>query len=68
MRLEELRTYCLAKPWVTEDLPFGPDVLVFRVGGKIFALTDIERIPSVVNLKCEPERAIGIPESNRGIT
>ena len=34
MQLDDLRTYCLAKPAVTEELPFGPDTLVF-VAGKL---------------------------------
>ncbi len=63
MDLEILRSYCLAKPGVTEDFPFGPDTLVFRVGGKIFALTGVdEPAPQSVNLKCDPDRAIELRE------
>ncbi|MEM1096914.1 MAG: MmcQ/YjbR family DNA-binding protein [Bacteroidota bacterium] len=58
MTFDSLRTYCLAKPGATEDCPFGPDVLVFRVMGKMFALTNIEKLPTTVNLKCDPERAL----------
>ena len=60
MTLADLRDYCLAKPHATEDLPFGPDVLVFRVGGKMFALTNVEEVETRVNLKCEPERAVDL--------
>jgi predicted DNA-binding protein (MmcQ/YjbR family) len=67
MTLEDLRCYCLAKPSSTEDLPFGPDVLVFRIGGKIFALTDLERFPPAVNLKCDPESASELRERFMGI-
>ena len=35
MQLDHLRTYCLAKSAVTEELPFGPDTLVFKVAGKL---------------------------------
>ncbi len=56
MNIEEFRDYCLLKAGVTEETPFGPDTLVFKVGGKIFALTDIETFGSI-NLKCDPERA-----------
>ena len=57
MTLDDLRTYCLAKsPHVTESLPFGPDVLVFKID-KMFALVNIEGEPHRVNLKCDPERA-----------
>ena len=59
MNIEEFRDYCLAKPGVTEEMPFGPDTLVFKVGGKVFALTDINTFSSI-NLKCDPERAIAL--------
>jgi predicted DNA-binding protein (MmcQ/YjbR family) len=50
MDLAEFREYCLNKPGATEDTPFGDDVLVFRVGGKIFSLTSLERFPVTVNI------------------
>lgn len=62
MMLKEFREYCLAKPGTTEDFPFDETTLVFRVGGKMFALTDIETFPLTVNLKCNPERAIELRE------
>lgn len=62
MHLESLRQHCLAKPGATEDLPFGPDTLVFRVAGKMFALANLEWIPPAVNLKCDPERAADLRE------
>ena len=58
MNLEELRDYCLSLPHVTEDMPFGEDFLVFRICNRIFALTNLERNPVSVNLKCNPERAV----------
>jgi len=61
MNIEEFREYCLAKPGVTEEMPFGPDTLVFKVGGKIFALTDINTFASI-NLKCEPIKALQLRE------
>ncbi|MEO0556947.1 MAG: MmcQ/YjbR family DNA-binding protein [Bacteroidota bacterium] len=67
MYLDTLRTYCLAKPGVTEDLPFGPDTLVFKVQGKLFALTNVEWVESAVNLKCDPERAVELREQYAGI-
>ena len=36
MNIQEVRTYCLTLPGVTEDMPYGPDCVVFRVEGKIF--------------------------------
>ena len=67
MHLDELRTYCLARPGATEDQPFGPDALAFKVEGKIFALTNLERLPPQVNLKCDPERAVELRERYRGV-
>lgn len=58
MDIEELREYCLSKPATTEEFPFGPDTLVFKVAGKMFALTNLESVPSTFNAKCEPERAV----------
>jgi predicted DNA-binding protein (MmcQ/YjbR family) len=58
MDLAEFREYCLSKPGTTEGTPFGPDVLVFKVGGKMFALAALEEVPTTVNLKCEPDLAL----------
>jgi predicted DNA-binding protein (MmcQ/YjbR family) len=54
MDLAEFREYCLSKPSTTEDTPFGPDVLVFKVRGKMFALAALDEVPTRVNLKCDP--------------
>jgi len=67
MNIETFREYCLAKEMVTEETPFGPDTLVFKVCGKMFALTDINNFESV-NLKCHPEKAIELRERYSGIT
>ncbi|PKA97656.1 putative DNA-binding protein (MmcQ/YjbR family) [Flavobacteriaceae bacterium MAR_2009_75] len=66
MNIELFRDYCLTKKGVTEELPFGPDTLVFKVMGKMFALTGLERLPPQVNLKCDPERAIALREEYDG--
>ena len=66
MTLEDLQAYCGKKAAVTWDTPFGPDVLVFRVMGKMFALAPIEMF-GTVNLKCDPERAIELRERYEGI-
>jgi predicted DNA-binding protein (MmcQ/YjbR family) len=58
MDLAKLRVYCLSKPGATEDMPFGEDVLVFRVGGKMFALAVLDEVPATVNLKCDPDLAL----------
>ena len=67
MDIEQLRDYCLSLPLVTEDMPFGDTTLVFRVRGRIFALTDLER-PTLVSLKCDPELAIALRERHEAIT
>ncbi len=63
MHIETFRTHCLRKPGVTEDLPFGESTLVFKVLGKIFALTDLHSHPLSFNLKCDPERAVQLRET-----
>ena len=66
MTLEAFRAHCLAKAGFSEDVPFGPETLVFRVAGKIFALMDADTFVSV-NLKCDPEKAIELRERYEGI-
>jgi len=61
MNIEEFRNYCLLKPGVIGDFPFDVTTLVFKVSGKIFALTDLEGDLSI-NLKCDPERAVQLRE------
>jgi predicted DNA-binding protein (MmcQ/YjbR family) len=58
MDLETLREYCLSKPAAIESTPFGEDVLVFKVGGKIFALASLDEVPATANLKCDPDLAL----------
>lgn len=61
--LEQVRNHCLRKKGkITEDFPFGEEVLVFRVFGKIFLLTDVTEVPLKLNLKCDPLRAIELRE------
>jgi predicted DNA-binding protein (MmcQ/YjbR family) len=55
MNLAQFREYCLSKPRATEGTPFGPDVLVFKVGGKMFALAALDEMPTTANLKCDPD-------------
>src|SRR5438876_5808944 len=60
MDLAQFREYCLGKADAIEDLPFGPDVLVFKVGGKMFALAALDEVPPTVNLKCDPDLALDL--------
>ncbi len=61
MNIESFRSYCLLKKGVTEEFPFGEETLVFKVMGKMFALTDVEHFESI-NLKCDPEQAAQLRE------
>ncbi len=54
MNIESFRAYCLSKNGVTEEFPFDANTLVFKVMGKMFALTDLEAFESI-NLKVDPE-------------
>lgn len=61
MDLEQFMQYCNAKKGVTEEFPFGENILVYKVMGKMFALTDVDQFESV-NLKVEPEQGILLQE------
>src|SRR6266700_6014718 len=62
MNIETLRTYCLSKPGTADSLPFGPDVLVFKVGGKIFLICQLYTEKLRISVKCDPELAIELRE------
>ena len=66
MNLENYRAFCLTLPHTEEGFPFDDKILAFKVGGKLFALLDVDMFESV-NLKCEPERAIDLRERFTGI-
>jgi predicted DNA-binding protein (MmcQ/YjbR family) len=68
MDLEQFREYCLTKPGATEDTPFGPNVLVFKVSGKMFALAALDEVPPSVNLKCDPDLALDLRDRYEQIT
>lgn len=56
MNIESFREYCLSKKGVTEELPFGPDTLVYKVMGKMFALTGLDSERFRMSLKNAPEK------------
>lgn len=56
MNNEALREYCLDKPFVEEGFPFGPETLVFKVGGKMFLLIALDSDNFRFNVKCDPDR------------
>ncbi|HEX8574886.1 MAG TPA: MmcQ/YjbR family DNA-binding protein [Flavobacterium sp.] len=60
MNIQQFFEFCLSKKGVTEHFPFDEDTLVFKVGGKIFALSSLsnwEKGMPAINLKCDPEKA-----------
>lgn len=62
MNIEDFRDYCLAKKGVEETFPFGEDTLVYKVAGKIFAITGLDSADFTVNLKADPENALQLRE------
>jgi len=51
---------CTAKPGAAEDYPFGDEVTVFKVAGRMFALVPLGEVPGSVSLKCDPDLAVGL--------
>lgn len=68
MDLAEFREYCLRKPSASEGTPFGPDVVVFKVGGRIFALASLDEVPARANLKCDPDLALELRDRYEQVT
>jgi predicted DNA-binding protein (MmcQ/YjbR family) len=68
MDLEQFRAYCLNKPGTVEETPFGPDTLVFKVRGKMFALASLDEIPTRANLKCDPDLALELRDRYEEVT
>lgn len=62
MNIEEIRDYCLSQKRAEESLPFGPDILVFKIMGKVFLLCSLDAVPLQFNVKCAPEKAISLRE------
>lgn len=67
MDLPDFIESCLSRKAVEETTPFGPDVLVYKVCGKMFALTSPDEVPARVNLKCDPERALMLRDEYESI-
>ena len=67
MNIEDFRQYCLNKKGVEETFPFDEVTLVFKVMGKMFALTGLDNDDFRVNLKCSPEWALELREQYPGL-
>ena len=67
MTPQELRAFCLSFNAAVEDFPFSPEISVFKVLGKLFALTHLDSRPLTVNLKCDPEDAVRLRDEYPGL-
>jgi predicted DNA-binding protein (MmcQ/YjbR family) len=64
---EELRAFCLSFNAAVEDFPFNPETSVFKVLGRMFALSHLDARPLTVNLKCDPEDAVRLRAEHEGL-
>jgi predicted DNA-binding protein (MmcQ/YjbR family) len=68
MDAAELRDHCLSFPSADETFPFGPQTSVFKVDGKMFALSQLAAEPLQVSLKCEPRLAEALRSAHPEVT
>lgn len=66
MNIEQYYDYCMGLPGTEESFPFDEKILVFKVGGKMFALTDVDAFDGI-NLKCDPVRALELRAAHQEI-
>lgn len=67
MDFDFYRDYLLAKKGVTEEQPFGPDVIVYKVMGKMFALLNPDARNLKVSLKNTADKNLALREQHYGI-
>lgn len=67
MDLADVIDLCLSLPGAEETQPFGPEALVYKVSGKMFAITVPEDHPARINLKCDPERSLELRDQYQAI-
>lgn len=60
MNPAELRDRCLSFAGAEETFPFGPRTSVFKVGGKMFALSQLDADSLRVSVKCDPRLAVAL--------
>lgn len=68
MTPDELRDYCLSFTGTEETFPFNPETSVFKVSGKMFALSQLDEKPLRVSLKCDPRLAEALREAHTAVT
>lgn len=67
MHRKHLIAHCRAHPRAEEDYPFGPDVAVYKIMGKIFALLPVTE-PTSISLKCDPFWATVLRKTYAAVT
>jgi predicted DNA-binding protein (MmcQ/YjbR family) len=67
MNARELRQYCLSLAGAAETFPFGADTSVFKVCGKMFALSRLDQAPLRISVKCEPGLAEQLRETHAAV-
>lgn len=68
MNVEKLRSLLAAKKGAVEEYPFGPQAMVFKAGGKIFAIVGVDDAPTPLSLKCDPLEAEALRAEYPAIT
>jgi predicted DNA-binding protein (MmcQ/YjbR family) len=68
MTPDELKAVCLALPKACEEFPFDETNSVFKVAGKVFAISRLDATPLRVSLKCDPELALGLRATYPAVT
>ena len=68
MNLEDWRVGFMSLPAAVEEIPFGPEFLVYKVAGKIFGILAWQDEPMRINLKCEPNRALSLRDTYPAVT
>ena len=67
MNPRELKAACLAMPGAVEGFPFGDEVSVFKVAGKMFAACNLDGQPLQVSVKCDPDLAVQLRAAHPAI-
>ena len=65
--IEQIRNFAINLPETTEETPFGPEVAVYKVAGKMFGTLSPDDVPVPMNLKCDPDRAIELRDQHEAV-
>jgi predicted DNA-binding protein (MmcQ/YjbR family) len=68
MDKHDLKDRCLGLPGASEEFPFGDEVSVFKVSGKMFALCALDGEPLELSVKCDPELAVQLRSAYPAVT